>query len=585
MAEENGIESETGELPTIEEALQIIHNEEKMEPRLHPDGAPDGFFLHSSDDLANGQHNGDPPPLSSSAPPRSGMLYHRSLGAPSKSNRSRRTSDGSRDDDSVLRDGSVDSDASEDLPKTHSTPATPAAGALVTRSHETPDSGVKMTSFAERKKKLVPEQVRPNEPEATQMITWAKKSEESPSKSPALSTEMSELGARLEEKRRAIEAQKKRIEAIFAKHRQRLGKSAFLQLKKEQEDGEDGEAGTSTVDDDLSRLGLDERLARLENEEQREGQQHNRPSVEEEYVKPSAQQDNPGKSVGDAPKEKGTAPLGDYNNAVSKLSAALNSLQSDMQRLSEQQNQLMKTKTTTNNQAWVIPPSSKPSTATPTRLSRQSNRNIPSASSSPSPSRKNSNHTIPPKSPASQRRAQSAPPKSPKVNRSADVKKPHSTRVINAPQSVDTIPHLRRGSPWQCRDQNSSTFNIGTPSESRSASSLGRPEDNFSDTGSSEDQTIFSMEMEGGSSQTLPRTVRHGGSSSGAPSECSFESDVPAAGFNGKRSSLIEVSLSSLKAFEGDDTDQNQDMFSDSMSDQTEQETRGGVGFFFKVRN
>uniref|UniRef100_A0A8C9YQH2 Uncharacterized protein n=1 Tax=Sander lucioperca TaxID=283035 RepID=A0A8C9YQH2_SANLU len=44
---------------------------------------------------------------------------------------------------------------------------------------------------------------------------------------------MSELGTRLEEKRKAIEAQKKRIEAIFAKHRQRLGKSAFLQLKKD----------------------------------------------------------------------------------------------------------------------------------------------------------------------------------------------------------------------------------------------------------------------------------------------------------------------------------------------------------------
>ncbi|XP_057201907.1 calmodulin-regulated spectrin-associated protein 3 isoform X3 [Triplophysa rosa] len=586
LAEENGIESETGELPTIEEALQIIHNEEKMEPRLHPDGAPDGFFLHSSDDLANSQHNGDPPPLSSSAPPRSGMLYHRSSGAPSESNRSRPTSDGSRDDDSVLRDGSVDSDASEDLPKTHSTPATPAAGPRVTRSHETPDSGVKMTSFAERKKKLVPEQVRPNEPGATQMTTWAKKSEESPSKSPALSTEMSELGARLEEKRRAIEAQKKRIEAIFAKHRQRLGKSAFLQLKKEQEDGVEGEAGTSSVEDDLSRLALDERLARLENEEQREEQQHKRPSVEDEgCVKPSAQQDNlvqNEKSGVDGPGEKGTAPLGDYNNAVSKLSAALNSLQNDMQRLSEQQNQMMKKKTTTNNQAWVIPPSSKPSTATPPRLSRQSNRNVPSASSSPSPSRKNSNHTAPPKSPASHRRAQSAPPKSPKMNRSADVKKPHSTRVITAPQSVDTIPHLRRGSPWQCRDQNSSSFNIGTPSESRSASSLARPEDNFSDTGSSEDQTIFSMELEGGSSQTLPRTVRHGGSSSGAPSECSFESDVPTAGLNGKRSSLIEVSLSSLKAFEGGEADQNQDMFFDSMSDQTEQETRGGVGFFFK---
>uniref|UniRef100_A0A4W3GLG6 Uncharacterized protein n=1 Tax=Callorhinchus milii TaxID=7868 RepID=A0A4W3GLG6_CALMI len=46
---------------------------------------------------------------------------------------------------------------------------------------------------------------------------------------------MTQLGLRLEEKRKAIEAQKKRIEAIFAKHRQRLGKSAFLQLKRKEE--------------------------------------------------------------------------------------------------------------------------------------------------------------------------------------------------------------------------------------------------------------------------------------------------------------------------------------------------------------
>lgn len=93
------------------------------------------------------------------------------------------------------------------------------------------------------------------------------------------------------------------------------------------------------------------------------------------------------------------------------------------------------------------------------------------------------------------------------------------------------------------------------------------------------------MELEGGSSQVLPHKERQGGgSSSGAPSECSFESDIPAAGFNGKRSSLIEISLSSLKALEGEDADQSQDIFSDSMSDQTEPEMRGGVGFFFKVR-
>ncbi|XP_026116752.1 calmodulin-regulated spectrin-associated protein 3-like isoform X6 [Carassius auratus] len=600
LAEENGIDdSETGELPTIEEALQIIHNDEKIEPRLHPDGAPDGFYLHSPGDSATARLNGSPVTLSSSAPSRSGMLYHRSSGVPPEPSRTRHPSGGSRDDDSVLRDGSVDSDASEDIPKTQSTPATPASGPRITqpRGEETPDSGVRMTNFAKRKKKLVSEQEQPSEPPAPQMTTWAKKSEESPSKSPALNNEMSELGARLEEKRKAIEAQKKRIEAIFAKHRQRLGKTAFLQLKKEQEDGDgeegrQGEVGTS-VEDDISRLALEEKLARLESEEQQEEERlKTGPSVEEEgNIKPSVQQDNLGekeKAGSGVPGGKGTAPLGDYNNAVTKLSAALNSLQNDMQRLSEQQNQLMKKKAAPNNQAWVIPPSSKPSTTAPSRLSRESTRDLPSASSSPSPSRKIASHTAPPKSPSSHRRAQSAPPKSPKLQhhpRPAELKTPISTRVITPPQSVDSLPRLRRASPWQCKDQNSSSFSIGTSSqsESRSASSLARPEDTFSDTGSSEDQTIFSMDLDSGSSQILPRKERQGGgSSSGAPSECSFESDVPAAAFNGKRNSLIEISLSSLKALEGEEADQGQDIFSDSMSDQTEPETRGGVGFFFK---
>uniref|UniRef100_A0A674HU81 Uncharacterized protein n=1 Tax=Taeniopygia guttata TaxID=59729 RepID=A0A674HU81_TAEGU len=39
------------------------------------------------------------------------------------------------------------------------------------------------------------------------------------------------MTTRLEEKRRAIEAQKKRIEAIFAKHRQRLGQNALQRLR------------------------------------------------------------------------------------------------------------------------------------------------------------------------------------------------------------------------------------------------------------------------------------------------------------------------------------------------------------------
>ncbi|KAM9493237.1 calmodulin-regulated spectrin-associated protein 3 isoform 3-T3 [Clarias gariepinus] len=583
LAEENGLdEGDVAGLPTIEEALQIIHNESKMEPRSHPEGAPDGFYLHSPEDPASRRHNGSPSILSDSAPSGAGMP-HRPAG---NVNRTRRTSDGSRDDDSVLRDGSVDSDASEDLPKAQSTPTTPAAGSRVANSSgpETPDSGVKMTNFAERKKKLAQEQPIPSED--TQMTTWAaKKIQESPSKSPALTNEMSELGARLEEKRKAIEAQKRRIEAIFAKHRQRLGKSAFLQLKKEQEgdDKEEGAevGGASSVEEDLRRMSLDERLARIENDE---GDTKQEKEQGDERVQTPAEQTSKDKTVAGSLGDKTSVPLGDYNNAVSKLNAALSSLQSDMQRLSDQQNQLLKKKIPSANQAWVIPPNIKSSTSAATpRLSRESTRDLTpnSASSSPSPSRRISSQAVPPKSPGSHRRAQSAPPKSPKnqhYSRTADPKAPALTRVITAPHNVDSIPHRRKVSPWQCKDQTSSSFSIGSPVPQSDSRPPSRP---LSDD-PSDDQTVFSLELDGGSNHFPSRKEQQGGSSSGAPSECSFESDIPASAFARKPSSLIEIPLSSLSGFGGDDAECGPDAASDSMSDQTDSELKAGVGFFFK---
>lgn len=618
LAEENGLAaSETGELPTIEEALQIIHNESKMEPRLHPDGAPDGFYLHSLDDPASSSHNlTNLAPISCSAPTRSGMMY-RPIGESREPTRTRNTSECSRDDDSVLRDGSVDSDASEDLPKARSTPTTPAVGAHSARGHgkEVSDSGVRMTSFAERKNSTSP-----------QMTTWAKKSEESPSKSPQINNEVSELGVRLEEKRRAIIAQKKRIEAIFAKHRQRLGKSAFLQLKKEQhedeaeEEGGDGHVSASSTEEDFSRLTLEEKLARMEEEEQQDEQ---RLSVEDEGNVKGALELNkqvshlkekggpPGEKGSGPPGEKMVAPLGEYNNAVSKLTAALSSLQSDMQRLTEQQNHLLKKKTASGNKSWVIPASPKTSTpaSTPVRLSREPTRDLNSASSSPSPSRKIINHTTH-KSPQVHRRAQSVPPKSPKHHqhsRPLDVKVPSLSRVITPPQNVDRIPHLRRVNPWQSQVQTSSSFSIGdcdnlgelrssgptpvpaptlTPLPPRIPAPHPAADDAMSEAGSNDDHSIFSMDLEAGPGPHVPPpaapTLSGGGFSSGAPSECSFESDAPAGMLNGKRSSLIEISLSALRG-DGDEDVQVPDPFSDSVSDRTEPEMKGGVGFFFKV--
>ncbi|XP_051245229.1 calmodulin-regulated spectrin-associated protein 3 isoform X2 [Dicentrarchus labrax] len=623
LAEENGLAaSETGELPTIEEALQIIHNESKMEPRLHPDGAPDGFYLHSPDDPASSRHNlPNLAPISCSAPTRSGMMY-RPTGESREPTRTRNTSECSRDDDSVLRDGSVDSDASEDLPKAQSTPTTPAAGTHPVRSHgkEVPDSGVKMTSFAERKKKQIMDSPKASDPTSSQMTTWAQKSEESPTKSPQLNNEMSELGVRLEEKRKAIEAQKKRIEAIFAKHRQRLGKSAFLQLKKEQREDEDGQVSTSSTEEDLSRLTLEERLAQMEEEEQQE-QDEQHLSVEDEgnvkeghklnkQVSHSKEKaGTPGEKGSGTPGEKMVAPLGDYNNAVSKLTAALNSLQSDMQRLTEQQNQLINKKApASSNKTWVIPASPKTSTPAPTsaRMSRESTRDLNSASSSPSPSRKITNHTTPPKSPHVHRRAQSVPPKTPKHHqhsRPLDVKVPTLSRAITAPQNVDRIPHLRRVNPLQSQVHTSSSFSIGdsdrldelrssgptpvptptlTPVQTPTPTPRPAADDTLSEIGSNDDHSIFSMDLEAGPSHGLSAKKEGfagGGCSSGAPSECSFESDAPAGMLNGKRSSLIEISLSALR---GDGEEDLPDAFSDSMSDQTEPEMKAGLGFFFK---
>lgn len=617
VAEENGIAaSEPGELPTIEEALQIIHNESKLEPRLHPDGAPDGFYLHSPDDPASSRNNSAKlANISSSAPAHSGMIY-RPTGDSREPTRTRNASECSRDDDSVLRDGSVDSDASEDMPKAQSTPASGSRSAR--GQNKEADSGVRMTSFAERKKKQMDSpKADSGSPETT---ARAHKSEESPSNSTQLN-DMSELGVRLEEKRRAIEAQKKRIEAIFAKHRQKLGNSAFRQLKKEQLEDEAGEekagdvlVSTSSTEEDLSRLSLEENQAQIAEEEKgEEGEQ--RLSVEDdgnvqEELEPNQQVSDFNEKVSGTAGQK-IAPLGDYNNAVSKLTAALNSLQTDMQRLTEQQNHLLKKKpAVSSSKSWVIPASPRTSTpaSTAARTSREPSRSLNSASTSPSPSHKITPQTTP-KSPQVQRRARSVPPKSPKHHqqgRPLDVKHPPYSRVITAPQNVDRIPHLRRVNPWQSQVQTSSSFTIGdsdtldelrssrgapasTPTQTPVPPAAPTPypaaDEALSEIGSNDGQSVCTMDLEAGDSHgVLSKKDRlaGGGCSSGAPSECSFESDLPAGPLNGKRSSLIEISLSALRG-DGEEEDQVPDPFSDATSDRTDPDMKGGVGFFFRV--
>lgn len=417
--------------------------------------------------------------------------------------------------------------------------------------------GIYMTSFAERKKKL------PESP-------GVQVEERPPSPS---EVESQEIGALLEEKRKSIEAQKRRIEAIFAKHRQRVGKNAFLQLQREQ-----GEGGCGTKEE-ADPSSLEERLTHMEEElfQEEETEKQDEEKGKEVQVPPKLEKQV---TFSVEPKER---PLMEYNEVVSKLSSTLQALQKDMQRLTEQQQQLMGRKSAPSSakntptkiapaspsKSWMIPTSSKLS-STPPRMSRESTRVL-----SPSGSPSNSNA---PKSPKTKKatipRMTSELSKSPKrqhLTRPSELGFQPLTRVLSPLQSVDTLPHLRRVSPSQCRVQTSSSFRIGgprTPPEPVTHPREGTESESGS-LSSDEHATLFNLELEP-PEPPQSESVFGGGGSSGAASECSFFSDM-----------LVSVS----QRHDEGETDQEQlDVFSsDSMSDHTETESKAGVSFYLKV--
>ncbi|XP_077574663.1 calmodulin-regulated spectrin-associated protein 3-like [Stigmatopora nigra] len=675
-----------GALPAVEEAVQMtpVGKERKKEslaaraePRLCPEGAPAGFFLHSPFE--------DNPQLSSSAPCRSGVIYRPVGGGASgggggerteRMERSSRATDTSRDDDSVLRDGSVDSsEASDDAPRNAPGNMRPTKSH---RGHDSPGNSPRLTSFAERREIRRRNPVASGEDFATTPGTPGTPC--TPAGTPCVKSlepgsEVWELGARLEEKRKSMEAQKRRIEAIFARHRQRLGKTALLKMKRERGEGGGDATGEDEEEDQLT---LEERLSQMEAQLKKEEEAEK----EEDKDKDKASQPKPprlekqvtfsldGKKGQD--KDKGGDVMVEYNEIVQKLSQALQSLQKDMHKLTEQQQQLLgnqrprssqkvppkfkskgksksnpqtppttpaktpprtPTKNPSTSKAWMIPTPPKTSILSPSRRTHLS-----SASTSPKtivssscPAPRTKIHISPAaRSPKHQPRTQPHP-------RPSELKFPPLNRVLTPTHTVDTLPHLRRVSPSKCQVQTSSSFRIGGPESPREVPRpMVQTEDSTSETGSSETPTQFSLELEQDDLEapplpTPPPPRVPSGSSSGAPSECSFESETmsisaaySATGVPERPCGPIEEQIPSLGGSEGV-PDENQDFSSDSMSeslarvgsDITEQadstlegenlsdqqtessegpaksdivepmeernelETRGGIGFFF----
>lgn len=448
----NGHGSIMATTPSMEEALQIIHSPSR--PPL--EGINNGFFLHSQD---HGAGVGSLEPLSEldSKGPLSTTDTEVDTGI------HLRTED-MLDEDSSLKDCSVNMDLEMDTPS-------PCPSSL----SKSP-SGVKLTSFAEQKMRKhnpsAPDSGRCSSsslkttPEGSDFglplsVSWAPTPEHSPihqqttptitaKPSPSsvqlppndpaqvMATEMVQLRMRLEEKRKAIEAQKKKVEAAFTRHRQKMGHSAFLNVVKRKGDGaaSGDEGGKPEAEGKAASTTPTVRFGRSKADT---------PDGAEQSGTRSCWTKSPGvgEEGGQSHAQLTEVDLTEYTRSIEKLNHSLAFLQTEMQRLAQQQEVIMAMREQQHQQAWVIPaPHKNPS---PQRHSRAGAVTRSSGPSSPADSPRSTH-----RSPTNiKRKSASFHSRNPRAARPNELKLAPYNRVLTAPQSVDSIPRLRRFSPCQ----------------------------------------------------------------------------------------------------------------------------------------
>lgn len=423
--------------PSMDEALQIIHSP----TRPVVEGIQNGFFLHSRGQGASSlepvSESDSKGPLSTTDTTEVDTGIHI------------RTED-MLDEDSSLKDCSVNMDLDLDSPS-------PCASSL----SKSP-SGLKLTSFAEQKlKKHTPDSGRCSSsslkttPEGTDFgvplsVSWAPSPEHSPVRqqaapSPvqlppndpaqAMATEMVQLRMRLEEKRKAIEAQKKKVEAAFTRHRQKMGHSVFLSVVKRKGDGAasgeeggkaegEGKAASSILKFQRSKADTPDGA-----EQSSTGCWTKSPRVGEESGQQHAQLTE--------------LDLAEYTRSIEKLNHSLAFLQAEMQRLSQQQDVIMAMREQQHQPAWVIPAAhANPSPQRHGRAGAVTRSSGPSSpADSPLPSHRSPTNI--------KRKSASFHSRNPRTARPSELKLAPYSRVLTAPQSVDSIPRLRRFSPCQ----------------------------------------------------------------------------------------------------------------------------------------
>ncbi|XP_048800522.1 calmodulin-regulated spectrin-associated protein 2 isoform X2 [Lagopus muta] len=493
------------ETPTIEEALQIIHDTEKSPRVIQTDQITNGFFLHNQEMSilnSNIKPNQSTPDLITDtkgalSPVTDNTEVDTGIHVPSEDIPE------TMDEDSSLRDYTVsmDSDMEEsskflqdyDLrASNHRDQLSPCPSSISTKSQAgssaSSSSGVKMTSFAEQKfrklnhtdsrssgsssQKTTPEGSELNIPH---VVAWTHIPEEASvpqgrDTTQLLASELVHLRMKLEEKRRAIEAQKKKVEAAFTKQRQKMGRTAFLNIVKKKGDGvsplreEAAGAEDEKIFTDSNRL--KERETQKTDEQTNKASESIKENPENSHNKWSKSPATPMDAekqwnlVSPSEENFSEGDILEYTKSIEKLNSSLHFLQQEMQRLSLQQEMLMQMR---EQQAWVISPP-QPSPQKQLREFKVSSRQM----GAPSP--------IAPFSQESPRSTHQSPQSSNRKNASFHIKmqrtpRPNElkitplNRTLTAPRSVDSLPRLRRFSPSQVPIQTRSFVCFGDDGE------------------------------------------------------------------------------------------------------------------------
>ncbi|XP_062929664.1 calmodulin-regulated spectrin-associated protein 1-B isoform X3 [Mobula hypostoma] len=507
-------------------------------------------------------------------------------------------------------------------------------------------TSIRMTSFAERKLQRLNSTEAKSSASSSQkttpdgseccplpMMTWRQKREQSPGRqikdsAQILASELVQLHMQLEEKRRIIEAQKKKMEALSARQRLKLGKAAFLHIVKKgknegipqplkpehftkgaecpsreetvahvarplkadedfpsQEAKEDylkqaDELGTRDLQEKITEDDIQESIAAVRQRWFREPSQVG-PDVDKTKVN----------SNGGYEDVMADLDVNEYNRSIEKLNETLSNLQFEMHKLSQQQELLMKLKD-------QVPTT--PVTNISRTLLDQKNKQAVQIVEPLSPTGGSPSQTI-------RKQPRSMSLKSPRAGRptelkvSRDTKTQASFRIITPTHSVETLPHLRP-SPGS-KPLKSDTEDIAVPATVTAGSFDGRSSKDSADpTSERTKDTDGAKQCEQNNQRTLvlsgfqkdnysyfndqinteavistPNKLEHSSLNS---SDSSGKENIPIEEQSKNKANLIEVDLSELRAPAEGEECESQGISTSQVICESDQ--KSGLGFFFK---